>query len=187
MFSCIWKHCAVSGSPSCAPASSSTFAMVAERKAAWLPSFAPTALLAVCRLSTDAHNFVRTNTRVAHRATLFALLLIAAIVVMPRTSEADMRHDTLTLVTAGGEKKIDIEVARTMDEQMKGLMFRTALADTAGMLFPYDPPRELTMWMKNTYIPLDMVFIRSDGVVHRIEARTTIPYSRPRNRAVSVA
>ena len=83
-----------------------------------------------------------------------------------------MRHETLTLVTASGERKIDIEVARSMDEQARGLMFRTALPDTSGMLFPYDPPRELTMWMKNTYIPLDMVFIRADGVIHRIEVRT---------------
>ena len=82
-----------------------------------------------------------------------------------------MRQETLTLVTSAGERKIDIEVARTGDEQAKGLMFRTTLADTSGMLFPYDPPREITMWMRNTYIPLDMVFIRADGIVHRIEVR----------------
>jgi uncharacterized protein len=83
-----------------------------------------------------------------------------------------MQRETLTLVTAGGERKIEIEVARTPDEQAKGLMFRTELADNKGMLFPYGSPRELTMWMKNTYIPLDMVFIRADGIVHRIEVRT---------------
>ena len=83
-----------------------------------------------------------------------------------------MRHEMLTLSTASGEKLVDIEIASTMEEQMRGLMFRTALADTAGMLFPYTPPRELTMWMKNTYIPLDMVFIRADGIVHRIEVST---------------
>ena len=83
-----------------------------------------------------------------------------------------MRRESLSLVTAAGERKIDIEVARTPDEQTLGLMFRTALPDTSGMLFPYGPARELTMWMKNTYIPLDMVFIRADGVVHRIEVRT---------------
>ena len=82
-----------------------------------------------------------------------------------------MRQETLTLVTSAGERKIDIEVARTGDEQAKGLMFRTTLSDTSGMLFPYDPPREITMWMRNTLIPLDMVFIRADGVVHRIEER----------------
>ena len=83
-----------------------------------------------------------------------------------------MRREILTLVTAAGERKIDIEVARSGDEQARGLMFRTSLPDTSGMLFPYAPPRELTMWMKNTYIPLDMVFIRPDGVIHRIEVRT---------------
>ena len=50
-------------------------------------------------------------------------------------------------------------------------MFRTELPDSKGMLFPYDEPRELSMWMHNTYIPLDMVFIRPDGVIHRIETR----------------
>ncbi len=83
-----------------------------------------------------------------------------------------MRLDKLTLMTANGAKEIDIEVASSTEEQMRGLMFRTTLADTRGMLFPYTPPREVTMWMKNTYIPLDMVFIRTDGIVHRIEART---------------
>jgi uncharacterized membrane protein (UPF0127 family) len=51
-------------------------------------------------------------------------------------------------------------------------MFRTSLAEKTGMLFFYPRPQEITMWMRNTYIPLDMVFIRADGVVHRIAART---------------
>lgn len=94
-----------------------------------------------------------------------------------------MRHERLTLMTASGPKAIDIEVAETAADQMKGLMFRKSLPDTSGMLFPYNPPRELSMWMKNTYIPLDMVFIRPDGVVHRIEENTepfseTVIYSR---------
>ena len=83
-----------------------------------------------------------------------------------------MRRETLTLVTAAGEKKIDIEIAESSEEKSMGLMFRTALPDTQGMLFPYLPPQEITMWMRNTYIPLDMVFIRADGIIHRIEVRT---------------
>lgn len=82
-----------------------------------------------------------------------------------------MREDKLKLVTASGERVIDIEVAESEDEKAYGLMFRTSLADARGMLFPYGKPRELTMWMHNTYIPLDMVFIRADGTVHRIEVR----------------
>lgn len=55
-------------------------------------------------------------------------------------------------------------------------MFRTALADNMGMLFPYDGAQNVTMWMRNTYIPLDMLFIRADGTIHRIEAKTE-PFS----------
>jgi uncharacterized membrane protein (UPF0127 family) len=84
---------------------------------------------------------------------------------------AKMRHETLVLVTSGGERKIDVEIAETPEEKALGLMFRTTLADTNGMLFPYKPAQEVEMWMRNTYIPLDMVFIRADGIVHRIEER----------------
>lgn len=87
-----------------------------------------------------------------------------------------MRREALTLVTASGEHVIDVEIAETAEEKTMGLMFRTSLADDAGMLFPYSPPQEATMWMRNTYISLDMVFIRADGVVHRIERRTE-PFS----------
>jgi uncharacterized protein len=87
-------------------------------------------------------------------------------------ADAKFRRETLTLVTSAGEKKIDIEVAETMEEKSLGLMFRTSLPDSQGMLFPYAPEQEITMWMKNTFIPLDMVFIKADGVVHRIEVRT---------------
>ena len=83
-----------------------------------------------------------------------------------------MRVDKLWLVPASGQEvPIDIEVAEDPQEKAMGLMFRTELADNQGMLFPYSEARELSMWMRNTYIPLDMLFIRPDGVIHRIEAR----------------
>lgn len=88
-----------------------------------------------------------------------------------------MRRETLTLLTKQGERVIDVEVTETQQEKAQGLMFRTHLADNSGMLFFYDTPDEITMWMENTYIPLDMVFIRPDGIVHRIEAWTE-PFSR---------
>jgi len=83
-----------------------------------------------------------------------------------------MRRETLKLLTAHGTRVIDVEIADTPQEKAQGLMFRTHLDDKHGMLFAYDTPQEITMWMRNTYIPLDMVFIRADGTVHRIEART---------------
>ena len=103
-------------------------------------------------------------------APLFAASVLLALLAGPAL--ARMRVDKLWLITgAGQEKPIEIEVAEAPKEKELGLMFRTQLADNQGMLFPYDSPREITMWMRNTYIPLDMVFIRADGVVHRIERR----------------
>ena len=73
---------------------------------------------------------------------------------------------------AGGSVPIKIEIAESEQEKATGLMFRTKLADGEGMLFNYGKAFEVTMWMRNTYIPLDMVFIRSDGIIHRIETKT---------------
>lgn len=85
-------------------------------------------------------------------------------------------EEPLDLVTENGVKRITVEVARSPAAQAKGLMFRTSLPDDRGMLFPHDAPREVSMWMRDTYIPLDMIFIRQDGTVHRIEANTE-PFS----------
>jgi len=116
----------------------------------------------------------KTFTPVASGLGLLATFLLIIGLKAPTLARAEvtMRRDTLTLQTAGGAKVIDIEVAETSEQKARGLMFRTSLPDTSGMLFPYPQPQELTMWMKNTFIPLDMVFIKSDGTVHRIEVRT---------------
>lgn len=117
---------------------------------------------------------------ISSRATLgvalFFVMLWAMLSIGASAAEAKLRREPLTLVTASGEHVINAEVAETPEEKAMGLMFRTSLADDAGMLFPYSPPQEATMWMRNTYISLDMVFIRADGVVHRIE-RATGPFS----------
>jgi uncharacterized membrane protein (UPF0127 family) len=116
-----------------------------------------------------------TESRTAVAAVLFCLLIAAQIAMMGglyAQSEIKMRRDTLTLHTATGAHRIDIEVAETDREQQHGLMFRMSLGDNEGMLFPYPSPREITMWMRNTFISLDMIFIRADGTVHRIAADT---------------
>jgi uncharacterized protein len=66
-------------------------------------------------------------------------------------------------------QRISLEVARTRQQQQMGLMYRTSLADNRGMLFPFDPPQPTSFWMKNTKIPLDMIFLR-DGQVKAIFA-----------------
>jgi uncharacterized membrane protein (UPF0127 family) len=76
---------------------------------------------------------------------------------------------TLVLKTATGDHSFNIEVMATDNERSLGLMYRRSLPQNSGMLFIYDPPQPATMWMKNTLIPLDMVFISADARVHRIE------------------
>jgi uncharacterized membrane protein (UPF0127 family) len=76
---------------------------------------------------------------------------------------------TLVIKTESGDHSFTIEVASTNQERALGLMFRRSLPENGGMLFLYDRPQPAAMWMKNTLIPLDMVFISADGTVHRIE------------------
>jgi uncharacterized membrane protein (UPF0127 family) len=120
-----------------------------------------------------------TDGRAAQRAVLFCLLLAVLVAMMGAVSaqsEMKMRRDTLILYTASGTHRIDIEVAESDREKSYGLMFRRSLGDSEGMLFPYPSAGEITMWMRNTFISLDMIFIRADGIVHRI-ATDTEPHS----------
>jgi uncharacterized protein len=102
-----------------------------------------------------------------------ALLLVGALLINSAGPvDAKMRVDQLAIVAADGRKvPLAVEIAQDSKEKALGLMFRTELADTEGMLFPYEESRELSMWMHNTYIPLDMLFIKPDGVIHRIESK----------------
>lgn len=99
--------------------------------------------------------------------------LMNALIDLAPAAYAKMRQDKLTIVSATGatEHAFSIEVASTEQEKALGLMFRTELSDDQGMLFPYPAERGLQMWMHNTYIPLDMLFIRADGTIVRIEER----------------
>jgi uncharacterized membrane protein (UPF0127 family) len=76
----------------------------------------------------------------------------------------------LTIRTASGKlHRFTVEVAATPDQQEHGLMNRQSLDPDRGMIFPYDTPQQVSFWMKNTLIPLDMVFVRPDGTIARIE------------------
>ena len=82
----------------------------------------------------------------------------------------------LTVASAGKNHRFTVEVARTPEEQALGLMNRASLAPDRGMIFPLEPARQASFWMKNTLIPLDMIFVRSDGSIANIEANT-VPLS----------
>jgi uncharacterized membrane protein (UPF0127 family) len=74
----------------------------------------------------------------------------------------------LTITSANGVHRFTVDVAATPDQQETGLMFVKKLGPDRGMIFPYDPPQDVSFWMHNTLIPLDMVFIRADGTIARI-------------------
>ena len=81
--------------------------------------------------------------------------------------------EPLTIQTKRGPAAFTVEVAVTPDERAKGLMYRTELKPDAGMLFDFRADQPVYMWMKNTYIPLDMIFIQGDGRILRIAENTT--------------
>jgi uncharacterized membrane protein (UPF0127 family) len=89
---------------------------------------------------------------------------------------AALRVEDVVLETAQGKVTIRAEIADTPQLRQRGLMFRKHLATDAGMLFDFGKPRPVHMWMKNTYVSLDMIFIRSDGTIIDIGANT-VPLS----------
>jgi uncharacterized membrane protein (UPF0127 family) len=92
-------------------------------------------------------------------------------------SPAGLEQVPLTVTTAEGAKhRFTVEVARTPEEQARGLMERQSLAPDRGMIFPYEQPQPVAFWMKNTLIPLDMIFVAPGGRILRVEANT-VPLS----------
>ncbi|WP_238550555.1 DUF192 domain-containing protein [Blastomonas sp. AAP53] len=82
----------------------------------------------------------------------------------------------LTIKSGAKTHAFTVEMARTPQEQAKGLMFRTELAPDMGMLFPFPSPKPAGFWMKNTVISLDLLFVRADGSIESIAANA-VPYS----------
>jgi uncharacterized protein len=93
-----------------------------------------------------------------------------------RHRESGLAVIALTVTAPGSKHRFQVEVARSDAEQEKGLMFRTAMGADEGMIFPMTPPRRVAFWMKNTVIPLDILFIGADHRVLNIAANA-VPYS----------
>ncbi|MGQ9371742.1 DUF192 domain-containing protein [Azospirillum sp. A39] len=90
--------------------------------------------------------------------------------------EAFERSSLVIETAAGGAYRFDVEVATTPAQQAQGLMFRERMAPDAGMLFVYGQPQPAAFWMKNTLIPLDMLFVGADGRIVNIHERA-VPQS----------
>jgi uncharacterized membrane protein (UPF0127 family) len=115
--------------------------------------------------------------RFAARCRLSMLAVIAALALVgPYKPAAAAECQPLELVTKSGVRMFSVEIAKTDEERATGLMYRKELADGRGMLFDFTPEQQVSMWMKNTFVSLDMVFITGDGRVLRI-AENTEPQS----------
>jgi uncharacterized membrane protein (UPF0127 family) len=105
---------------------------------------------------------------------LAAFLLAAS----PASAEtAAVEREELIVSTDSGERAFAVEIADDPRERARGLMFRRHMESGHGMLFDFQEEERASFWMENTYIPLDMLFIKADGTVESIAARTT-PLSR---------
>jgi uncharacterized membrane protein (UPF0127 family) len=118
----------------------------------------------------------------AHLAACLTLLFLGLAPVAASAADfapAQLKgfpRDTLRIESGTGSSEFQVWLADTPDRQQQGLMFLTDLPAGYGMLFPQQAPRQMSMWMKNTYVALDMLFIGADGRVLHI-AHDTKPLS----------
>jgi hypothetical protein len=107
------------------------------------------------------------------RATLSASLLAFTLIAGPAWAAT---IEPLEIITRSGVHVFEVELAITDDERAKGLMHRRELPAGRGMLFDFGRDQMVAMWMKNTFVSLDMIFIRADGRIAHI-AESTTPHS----------
>ena len=112
--------------------------------------------------------------RFTRRSALAALLLVATLPVAqcaPKQAEAPRKE--LIVTTASGPHSFEVEIADDDRERSLGLMFRREMPADQGMLFDFFTEQPASFWMRNTYLPLDMLFIKADGTIESIAERTT--------------
>jgi uncharacterized protein len=101
-----------------------------------------------------------------------ALAAVAVVFALIGSAAEAASIQPLEIVTKTGVQVFSVEMATTDQEKETGLMYRKELPDGKGMLFDFSPEQQVSMWMKNTYISLDMIFIRADGRILRIAENT---------------
>lgn len=119
------------------------------------------------------------------RLSLMLVALVSLVALVGSAAWAAAKIDKVTVISGGQRHVFTVEVVDTDESRAQGLMFRRTLAPDAGMLFDYRQSVNASFWMKNTLIPLDMIFIRQDGTIANIRERaipgdeTPIPSAGP--------
>jgi uncharacterized protein len=126
---------------------------------------------------------MKTLARISRRQALgvakfcLAVVVVFIVAVVPRYLLAQspilFSKTSVVIETGTGVQQFTMELAKEPGQHAQGLMGRQSLAADSGMLFVYAPPRRVSMWMKDTLIPLDMLFVRPDGIIESIVERTT--------------
>ena len=107
---------------------------------------------------------------------------------LPQTTTSDSELRTLTIESSRGEEvEVQVEIADDTPEQMRGLMYRTALGEDRGMLFVYPDEEQRTFWMKNTLIPLSIAFMDSKGRIVDIQDMKPLDDDPPQYASVEPA
>jgi uncharacterized membrane protein (UPF0127 family) len=135
-------------------------------------------------LATPPGGAVRRDRNGLRRRSLLLGLLSAPLLaraqgfVEPTKAQPELPKEKLVIVTQDGRHlDFSVEMALTLDQQTTGLMFRKSVPPDGGMLFDWGTAKDSQMWMENTLVPLDMVFINADGTIRSI-AEDTVPRSR---------
>lgn len=129
--------------------------------------------------------FAGHHRRLGRRLFFAAPLLLAAGAAVAQGADIKFKRSSLVIETGGRELKFEIDLATNDAERAHGLMFRKSLGPYEGMLFDFYQEHPVSFWMKNTLIPLDMIFIAADGTIRHIHSNAvplsteTIPSQYP--------
>lgn len=105
------------------------------------------------------------------RSHTLSLLLICTLAITPACDSESRKSDTLENalpIVDFGHARVSVELAIDQNTQAKGLMFRKSMPEDQGMLFVFDRPKQMSFWMRNTHLPLDIGFLTADGVLREI-------------------